>query len=96
MQFSFQNFCEFHFLFSDHLLSIDTSHTEVSAALIKLLRTILIENGAAWNRSLSTSVVDLLTLIISYDDKGKFSRDIASKVFNLLCGIVTRQVVCYP
>lgn len=86
----------FDFLFSDNLLSIDTSHTEVSVALIKLLRTILIENGVAWNRSLSTSVVDLLTLIISYDDKGKFSRDIASKVFNLLCGIVTRQVACYP
>lgn len=84
------------FYFTDNLLVIDTNQTDVSLALIKLLRTILIENGTAWNRSVSTSVVDLLTLIVSYDDKGKFSRDIATKIFNLLCGIVTTQVAYYP
>lgn len=82
--------------FSDNLLSIDANHAEVSAALVKLLRTILISNGAAWNRTMSSSVIDLLSLIISHDAKSKFSREIASKIFNVLCDIVTRQVVYYP
>lgn len=69
---------------------------EVSFALIQLLRTILIENGADWNRTLPASIIDLLTLIIAYDDAGKFSKDIASKIFNLLCGIVTKQIAYYP
>lgn len=80
---------------SDNLLIVD-NQVDVSNALIKLLRVILIENAAKWNRSLSTSIVELLALIIAYEDRGKFSREIASKIFNLLCGIVMGQLTYYP
>lgn len=78
---------KFKFLIADNIRSLESQNQEVSFALVKLLRIILIQNGESWIKS-NIDVKELLVQVISLYQKGKFSKEIRTKILILLCDIV--------
>lgn len=73
--------------FPDNIQQFENQNQEVSFTLVKLLRVILIENGERWIGS-NVGVKDLLQQVMVLYQKGKFSKEIRTKILILLCDIV--------
>lgn len=70
-----------------NIQQLEHQNQEVSFALVKVLRAIFIVNGENWIKS-NIDVKDLLKLVMGVYQRGKFSKDIRTKVLILLCDIV--------
>lgn len=73
--------------FPANIHQFENQNQEVSFVLVKLLRVILIANGERWMKS-NVSVKELLQQVIALYQRGKFSKEIKTKILILLCDIV--------
>lgn len=71
----------------NNLQQFENQPQEVTLALVKVLRAILIDNGERWIK-LNVSVRELLQQVMALYQKGRFAKDIRTKVLILLCDIV--------
>lgn len=74
------------------LAHIETQSPDVLQAVIKALRTILFENAEEWI-SKQPSIRELLTTVIEIYQRGKFQKEIRTRILILLCDIVLNQAL---
>lgn len=72
---------------------LSNASVEISAALIKVLRIVLLQNGAEWTRS-KVSTKKLLSTTIECYQKQRFAKDVRTKALVLLCDIVLDVHLC--
>lgn len=70
-----------------------SASSDTSAALIKVLRSVLLRNGAEWTRA-KVSTKKLLSTTIECYQKQKFAKEVRTKALVLLCDIVLDVHLC--
>lgn len=71
----------------ENLTNIETQTLECLQMVVKLLRTVLVDNAISCLNSTRTTK-DLLNCVLATYQKGKFPKEIRTKVLIVLCGIV--------
>lgn len=84
---AFAHYSNWIYNISDNIQQFENQPQEISMALVKVIRIILIDNGERWINS-NVSVKDLLQQVMSLYQKGKFAKEIRTKILILLCDIV--------
>lgn len=73
--------------------TLQYANVDVGVALVKVLRSVLLQNGSNWVRA-QVSAKELLATTISVYEKHKFAKDIRTKILMLLCDIVLDVHLC--
>lgn len=74
----------------ENLTHIETQTPECLQMVVKLLRTVLVDNAISCLNSTPTTM-DLLNCVLATYQKGKFPKEIRTKVLIMLCDIVLDQ-----
>lgn len=74
----------------NNLLAAESQPNEVSTNLIKFLQIVFIENSKKWTQ-IVPNVTELLAMIVSLDENGKFTKEMRSKMFNFICDVITNR-----
>lgn len=73
--------------FLDSLASLDSYSPDILHIVVKVLRTILVDNAQEWLET-TPAIKDLLATVLSIYQRGKFPKDIRTRVLIMLCDIV--------
>lgn len=73
--------------------TLQNANVDVGAALVKVLRSVLLQNGSNWVKA-QVSAKELLAATIAVYEKQKFAKDIRTKMLVLLCDIVLDVQLC--
>lgn len=72
---------------SDSLVSLDSHSPDILHIVLKVLRTILVDNAQEWFES-TPAIKDLLATVLGIYQRGKFPKEIRTRVLIMLCDIV--------
>lgn len=86
-------FCVWVFSVSGNLTTLDVHTPDTLQNVVKLLRTILVENGHGLLET-TPAIRELLAIVLEIYQRGKFPKEIRTRVLIMLCDIVLDHKLC--